>query len=427
MSIFYDIIYLIIAVIYFPLFLWRRKFHSGFAERLGFITGDSGLKEPVWIHAVSVGEVMSIRTLLEELKKIYPHKRFVISTVTPTGNKIARNIAAASDRVTYLPLDLSFIVRPVIDKIKPSVFILAETELWPNLITCLYQKRIPIIVVNARISDASFKGYLIIRVLLKNILNKIQVFCVQTLRDAERLLRLGLQKNKIQVTGNMKFDVEVFPVLKDGADLKLKLGISLEDKFFVAGSTHAREEELVLSTYKKLLGDFKHLKLLIAPRHPQRAAEVERLIRSKGWDAIRTSKIADRPHKNGDKKAVLVLDTVGELLSIYSIADIVFVGGSFVKKGGHNILEPAMLGKPVLFGPHMFNFRDIVAMFLERQAALMVKDEEELYLKIKDLLDNPHKIESLSQKAKALLEANHGASRKNAAIIKDLCRNISTV
>ena len=370
---------------------------------------------------------MAIKGLLEELKKIYPDKRFVISTVTPTGNKIARNIATAGDWVTYLPLDLSFIISRVMGKINPSVFILAETEFWPNLITHLYQKRIPIIVVNARISDASFKGYLSIKFLLKNILNKINLFCSQTRRDAERLIRLGVSENKIRITGNMKFDLKSYSTLNESTDLKLKIGLKPKEKFLVAGSTHSGEEEVVLAAYKKLLVSFPDLRLLIAPRHPERTADLERLIRLKGFDTIRISKLADSPDRSSNRRAVFILDTVGELLSFYSIADVVFVGGSLVKNGGHNLLEPAILAKPILFGPHMFNFRDIAQLFLEHHAALLVRDAEELCSNVKYLLDNPDKIQSLSQRARGLLIANRGATQKNVEIIKDLCANTSTI
>lgn len=428
MPIFYDLIYLAIGIIYLPVFLWRKKLHRHFSQRLGLLPAGLKVQASVWIHAVSVGEVISIRGLLEELKKAYPEKNFVISTVTPTGNRIARNITANRDLVIYLPLDLSFIVERVVSIIKPSLFILVETELWPNLIRSLYLRGVPIAIVNARISDASFKRYLCVRFLLKGMLGKISLFCAQTTRDAERLRRLGAPKNRIRITGNMKFDISGAAALKKAPeDLRLKLGINPKEKLFVAGSTHPQEEEAVLAAYEKLSGIFKDLRLLIAPRHPERALRVESLIRLKGFDAIRVSKLAEKPAAGIDKKPVFILDTVGELLYFYNIADIVFVGGSLIKKGGHNILEPAILGKPILFGPHMFNFRDIAALFLEQDAAVMVKDQEQLYLKVKDLLDNPSKAELLSQKAGGLLTANQGATAKNLEAIKDLCRNTSTI
>ena len=207
MFIIYDLIILVFALVYLPIYLLKRKFHLDFKMRLGILPPGLELHRPIWIHAVSVGEVMAARNLIKKLRIAYPDKRLFITTVTLTGNKIAKNIARRTDLISYFPLDISFIVRSVVDKIKPSLFIIMETEIWPNLIAYLYQKKIPIILVNARISDRSFRGYLSIKFLLKPLLNKINLFCVQTQMDAQRLMRLGVVKNRIEITGNMKFDV----------------------------------------------------------------------------------------------------------------------------------------------------------------------------------------------------------------------------
>lgn len=415
MFLIYDLIFLAIAVIYLPVYLFRRKFHRGLLSRLGILPEDLKLDRPVWIHAVSVGEAMAVRGLAEELRKIYPQKKLVISTVTATGNKIARGIAKEGDFVSYLPLDLSFIVKNVIDKIIPSIFIIAETELWPNLITYLYRKNIPIIVVNGRISDNSFRGYRIIKFLIKSILNKINLFCVQTKTDAQRLISLGVREAKIRVSGNMKFDTINFK--KDYTDYKLKLGLGPKDKLFVAGSTHPGEEEVILAAYKKLLAEFFNLKLLIAPRHPERTHEVEKLITKYNFEAIRISQLNLIP-KTYNLTPIFILDTVGQLFSFYAIADIVFVGGSLVKIGGHNILEPAALGKPILCGPYMFNFRDIAGLFLENQACILVHNREELEIAILGLLDNPAKMNEMGEIAKGLIRQNQGATQRNSEYIK---------
>jgi 3-deoxy-D-manno-octulosonic-acid transferase len=424
----YDLIFVIGAIFFLPRYLFKGKFHPGFKARFGFFPKKVTFNRPIWIHAVSVGEVMAIRGLLEELRKSYPHKQFVISTVTPTGNKIARNIALGHDCVTYLPLDLSFIVSGVIARVNPSLFILTETEFWPNLITRLYQKQIPIIAVNARISDASLRGYMSVKFILKHLLNKINLFCAQSKRDAERLARLGVAQDKIRVTGNMKFDIKDYgaykktclPAGRDDMDLKLRLGI--KGRLLVAGSTHPGEEELVLAAYKKLLADFSDLRLLIAPRHPERANEVRKAAKASGFPSRLISQ--DGP---GLPEDIFILDSVGQLMPFYAIADIVFVGGSLVRKGGHNILEPAVLGKPVLFGRHMFNFRDIADMFLEHEAAVCVSDAEDLRTKIKALLRDASKLQSLSQRAHVLLAANKGATQKNLQLISQICADISTV
>ncbi|MCX5703052.1 MAG: 3-deoxy-D-manno-octulosonic acid transferase, partial [Candidatus Omnitrophica bacterium] len=352
MFIIYDFIFLVFTLIYLPIYLLRKKFHPGFLTRLGILPGNLSLDRPIWIHAVSVGEAMAIKGLLEGLRKV-SNKNFVISTVTNTGNKIAQGLAGGGDFVTYLPLDFSFIVRSVINRINPSVFVIAETEIWPNLISYLSRKKIPVITVNGRISDASFKGYLSIKFLLKPILEKVTLFCVQSERDAQRLSCLGVSQDKIRITGNMKFDIKGHKI-EGLADYRLKLKLGPQDKLLVAGSTHPGEEELILEAYKDLCRDFGDLKLVIAPRHPQRCKEVAKIVSRAGFRSVFISSLpAQCP--SCMTSPVFLLDTVGQLVSFYALADIVFVGGSLVKKGGHNILEPASCAKPILFGPYMFN------------------------------------------------------------------------
>lgn len=375
---------------------------------------DIGLNRPIWIHAVSVGEAMAVKGLLEELRLNYPEKKFVISTVTVTGNKIASGLAKEGDFVTYLPLDFSFIVKSVVNRINPAVFIITETEIWPNLIATLYKRDIPIILVNGRISDKSFRGYSCVKFLLKPVLKKISLFCVQTDCDAQRFMRLGVRKDKIRVTGNMKFDAAF------GALHKPELLQLVKEKVFVAGSTHDKEEEMVLDVYGKLRADFPGLRLLIAPRHPERVSDVEKIIIKYGFSPIRISSL-NKPISNKDSEnTVLILDAVGQLLSYYAAADIVFVGGSLIKKGGHNILEPASVGKPILFGPYMFNFRDIADLFLKQKAGILVRNMEELYSGIKNLLDNPDKMSNLGETARVLVLKNRGATKKNLELIKRL-------
>lgn len=421
MSIIYDLIFFAVVIIYLPVYLFKKKFHRGFCLRLGILPKNLALDRPIWIHAVSVGEVMAVRRLVEELRKIFPNKRLVISTVTSTGNKIARRIAAEGDFITYLPLDFSFIVRNVMDRINPSVFIIAETELWPNLISYLYQKKISVIVVNGRISDSSFRGYLAIRFLIKPILNKITMFCVQSNRDAQRLISLGVSKDKVNISGNMKFDNADYADRKiaDYADkYKILLGLSKDDKLWVAGSTHPGEEEIILGVYKELSEKIPDLRLLIAPRHPERTAQIEKLIIQYNFKPVRISQL-DLTAQTQDPAAIFILDTVGQLINYYAIADIVFVGGSLVKKGGHNILEPASLDKPVIFGAHMFNFPDIAELFLINNAAISVRNREELKIKIIYLLQNPSRITELTLRAKELILTNQGATRRNLEFIKE--------
>lgn len=429
MFILYDIIFILFALFYLPIYILRRKFHPGFLMRLGIYPEKikKQLREarPIWLHAVSVGEVLASRMLLDGLHSEYPGKQILISTVTPTGNKIAFSIAKERDFVIYLPLDVSFIVKYVLSFINPSVFIIAETEIWPNLISCLKKRNIPVIVVNARISDGSYRGYLLIKFLLKPILDKINLFCVQTKADSLRLLNLGAGKERIKITGNMKFDTtdytDLNPCLSAGTDYtdwRLKLNLKDTDKLLVAGSTHPGEEEIILDVYRELLAEFPGLKLLIAPRHPQRSREIERLALNYGFGAIFISVPRPWPLVPGPA-AVFILDTIGQLMNFYAIADIVFIGGSLIKRGGHNILEPAVYGKPIIFGPWMFNFRDIASLFLEHKASLLVHSEGELKEGMKNLLNNPAAAQELGLRAKELIVQNQGAAIRNLENIKN--------
>ena len=424
MFILYDLIFLIFTLAYLPIYLFKGKFHHGFLARLGALPKDLKLDKPIWIHAVSVGEAKAVAGLINELRKTCKDKKFIISTVTPTGNKIARTMAGAGDFVTYLPLDFSFIVKRVINKIKPEAFIIAETEIWPNLISCLHKRGIPVITVNGRISDASFKGYSAIKFLIKPILSKVSLFCMQTESDANKLEKLGVAPDKIKITGNMKFDQLISA---QGSGYRTKLGLSPEERLFIAGSTHSGEEEIVLGSYAELLRKFPKTRLLIAPRHPERALEVEKMVLKNGFSVKMVSWLTGQPvnglnqltRPSAHPPTVLILDTIGELVNFYAAGDIVFIGGSLVKKGGQNILEPASAGKPVIFGPHMFNFRDIVKMFLENDAAIMINNQEELIYAVVNLLNDSAKVDKLVANARGVIAKNQGATLRNAVLVRE--------
>ncbi|MBL7151192.1 MAG: 3-deoxy-D-manno-octulosonic acid transferase [Candidatus Omnitrophica bacterium] len=422
MFIIYDLIFLIFALVSLPAYLFRRRFHRGFARRLGILPPGLKLERPIWIHAVSVGEAVTIKGLVEELRKIFPGKRFVISTVTPTGNKIAVRIAGEGDFVTYLPFDLSFIVKKLIKRINPALFVIAETEIWPNLICALHAARVAVVTVNGRISDGSLKGYLAIKFLLKPILDKVSLFCMQSERDAARLSRLGVAQDKIKITGNMKFDAAGFRM--EAAQLircRQALGLGHSDKLLVCGSTHRHEEEALLQVYSRLAQAFSGLKLLIAPRHPERAGEIEGLIVKYGFKPMMLSRLDQQASSIQAPKAVFILDSVGQLVNYYAVADIVFVGGSLVNKGGHNILEPAFLEKPILFGPYMSNFHDIACLFMKTDAAIAVANQGELEKNIEGLLSDPRRCLELGSRARGVLLQNQGATIRNAQNLAQFC------
>ncbi|MBU4251775.1 MAG: 3-deoxy-D-manno-octulosonic acid transferase [Candidatus Omnitrophica bacterium] len=423
MSIIYDLVFLIFTVLYFPLYFLRGKFNSGFLRRLGFLPAQLNLDRPIWIHAVSVGEAIAVKGLASQLRQAYPGKKLVISTVTATGNKIAQGLVKEGDFLTYLPLDFSFIVRHVLKRINPCMFIIAETEIWPNLITCLDKLQVPVVTVNGRISDSSYGGYQLIKFFIRPILRMVKQFCVQSDLDAWRLESLGVDKQRIQVTGNVKFDINLDPPLElNVLTYRSKLGLGQADKLLVCGSTHPGEEELIFAAYSELLLAFPNLKLLIAPRHPERSEKISRLAADKGFMPVLISGISGAC-PTCIQRAVFILDTIGELVNYYSAADIVFVGGSMVKRGGHNILEPASLMKPIIFGPHMFNFRDISELFLANQAALVASDSRELVHKVKEILNNNLLAKGLVQRAYELIIKNRGATPKNIQIIKQLSQD----
>jgi len=381
---------------------------------------DLKLDRPIWVHAVSVGEAISLKTLVSESRKAYPQKKLVISTITATGNKVARALVKPGDFLTYLPLDFSFITGPVLKRVNPCLFIIAETEIWPNLISSLYKQKIPIVTVNGRISDSSYAGYRLIKLFIRPILNRVTRFCVQSATDALRLEELGVDKEKIHTTGNVKFDMNLVVLAGlNPLDYRRKLWLGLEDKLLVCGSTHAGEEEQLIKVYKELLLNFPKLKLLIAPRHPERSKDTAEAVAKNGFMPIFISGIS-AACPTCVSAPVFILDVIGELLNFYASADIVFVGGSLVKTGGHNILEPAGLKKPVIFGPYMFNFRDITAMFLQNKAGIMVRDAAQLKVKIRELLENSLLAKGLGERAYELISKNSGATMRDIGIIKDL-------
>ncbi|MCM8800944.1 MAG: 3-deoxy-D-manno-octulosonic acid transferase [Candidatus Omnitrophica bacterium] len=416
MSFLYDLIAIGIFLFYLPIYLIKGKLHRGFWMRFGFLPKGLSLNQAIWIHAVSVGEAMVAKGLIQKLKESFPKKPFVLSTVTVTGNKVIQRFAQKDDFVTYLPLDLSFIVKKFLRKINPVILVILETEIWPNLIFYLSKRDIPIVVVNGRISDRSYKGYMIIRPLVKEVFKRINLFCVQSQTDAQRLINLGVDKERIKITGNMKFDLGDYLKLKEEPyGVGLRLGLKPQERLWIAGSTHPGEEGIVLEVYRNLLKDYPSLKLLIAPRHPERSPQIERLILRFGFNPLRLTQIAQKDKI--ESNTVFILDTVGELMNYYAIAEVVFVGGSLVKRGGHNILEPAFLEKPILFGPYMFNFKDIVDLFLKEKAAILVYNKIDLKDKLRNLLGNLKIKEDLSKRARDLVIKNQGVTLRNLEYI----------
>jgi 3-deoxy-D-manno-octulosonic-acid transferase len=371
----------------------------------------------IWMHTVSVGEVQAVSTLVKDLKQQYPDYLLVISTVTKTGNKIVQSLIKPDNLAIYSPLDIGFIVNRVVNLVNPQLFIIAETEIWPNLITSLAKRAIPVVLVNGRISAASFKGYKLIRPFLKEVLKNFSLFCVQTKEDAQRITELGAAQAKVKVTGNMKFDISSLEFIVHNSEL----GLKENEQLFIAGSTHRGEEKIILEVCKELIESHPNLRLLIAPRHIERVQELEELISGMGFESQRVSNISRFTiHDSRFTNSVLILDTIGQLKDLYARADIVFIGGSLIPHGGQNPIEPAVFSKPILFGPYMSNFSNIAKLLLNKRAAMMVKDLQQLKDSCLELLNNPVLRKELGERAKELVQENRGASLRNMELIKQL-------
>ena len=423
MNIFYDIIFIIYFIFSLPAFLFKlifwRKYRKGLGMRFGIlpdpIRRDLKIgKRCIWLHAVSVGEITASRPLLEDLRTKFPEHRLVISTTTETGNQVAMKLAKPGEIVIYFPLDMRSIVRRVINDIKPEMFLMMETEIWPNFIGYLHKMGIPMALVNGRISQRSFKGYMLIRWLISGTLKKLGLFCMQTESDAQRIIAMGAPRDRVKVTGNMKFDIPGEEDKDEGKKSLLRnyLKLANGDELFVAGSTHKGEDEIILRTYKRLADRHNHLRLLIAPRHLERLGHIERLTQRSGFVPVRFSQMQDDKGSN-----VILLDTIGQLKWIYSAATIVFIGGSLVPQGGHNMIEPASLEKPLLFGPHVFNFQEVANVLLNRKGAILVKDEKELIESCERLLSSSEERLKMGRRAKESISENRGATSRNVHLI----------
>ena len=421
MTFIYNIAFILFAIAYLPYLLLTGRYHRDIWQRFGFYPGSlmEGLEksDTIWVHAVSVGEVKASRRLCESLMQRYPGRRLVISTITKTGNDTARKLFSGRATILYLPVDISFVLSRVFDRVKPGYFIIVETELWPNLITVLNRKRVPIVVVNGRVSPRSYRRYLKIRMLLKRLLAKITLFCMQNEEYKKRIIDMGAPPEKVKVTGNMKFDTagEAPAAKKPNPEaVRNDLSLDADETLFVAGSTHRPEEEMILKAYSDLVNSYPGLRLLIAPRHIERVPEIERSIRKFSFTPLRVSGISGPGQRStGSKPPVFVLDVMGRLGEFFSAATLVFMGGSLMPKGGQNILEAAFFSKPIIFGPHMFNFKDIAESFLNRGAARMVKDRDELFVAADSILKDPSAQRQLGLQAEKLIEENRGASKRN--------------
>ncbi len=395
-------------LVYLPAFLARRRragYARDLAQRLGRL-GEGLPTEPrCWIHAVSVGESAAAVPLVEGIRQRWPELGIVVSTITPTGARIVGERLAGTATHRYFPIDLPGPVRRALDAARPRFFIAIETELWPNFLRALARRRIPAMIANGRISDRSFRRYRWIHGLMRRVLANVSVFAMQTEEDARRIIALGAPPSRVVVTGNLKSDLVPEPTGDDSTTWRERLRLGAGARLWIAGSTHRGEEAIVLDAFLRARTRCPDLALLLAPRHPERAGEVEELIRERGLAAARRSRLP----ADGAPGAVVILDTVGELAALYALADVVFVGGSLVPIGGHNVLEPAMRGKPVLVGPHMSNFREGAELLQRSGGGLVVKDGPELARELARLLEDRDLARHMGEAARQAFAGRQGA------------------
>jgi 3-deoxy-D-manno-octulosonic-acid transferase len=418
------LLYLLALYLSVPLvsavFLWRglrdRSYWRNFSERFGF--GGPQAPGGVWLHAVSVGEVQACAPLVSALARRHPQLPLTVTTVTPTGAARARALFGNVAQVRYLPFDLPGAVRRFFRLVQPRLAVIFETELWPNLYRECGRRRVPLVLASARISQRSVGRYRRLGGLFRQTLSQAAVVAAQAEGDAQRFRALGAAPDSTHVTGNIKFDFELPPDI-GARGARLRHAYAGQRPLWVAGSTHGGgEEQAVLEAQRRVRGAHDAALLVLAPRHPQRFAEVAQLLTDAQVSFVRRS--AEVAPAAAEECAVLLLDSLGELLDFYAAADVAFVGGSLAPVGGHNLLEPAALGVPILTGPNTFNSEDIARLLIARGAAEVVHDGAELGTRVAALLGDAAGRERMGEAGRASVDSNRGALAKLLALIEPL-------
>jgi 3-deoxy-D-manno-octulosonic-acid transferase len=420
----YTLLMAIGLVFALPFYLWRGrssgKYLRTFHARLGHLPPDlplGGEGPAIWIHAVSVGEVLAARPLVEALSQRLPRHRVFVSTTTLTGNEVAGRSVRGAAGLFYAPFDFPGPVKRALRAVDPVLLALVETEIWPNLIHEARRRGAKVVMVNGRISPRSFSRYRLVRGFLSRVLADVDLFLMQGQAHGERIRELGAPEARVQVTGNLKFDAAELPRVSPA----LARGLGPEARgarpLVVAGSTSAGEDEMVIAAFQRVRERLPEVALLLAPRKPERFADVPALVEAAGLRCRLRSTLGDRPWSGTE---VILLDTLGELAQVYALADVVFVGGSLVPQGGHNVLEPAVAGKAILVGPHMENFQEIADQFRSEDALVVVASVEELAAELHALLADPERRQRLGDKAKRLVERNRGAVARTVEALAQL-------
>jgi 3-deoxy-D-manno-octulosonic-acid transferase len=429
----YNIILTFILIVSAPYFfirgIFQNRFRKELVQRMGFFPS-LHLKRPIWVHAASVGEVFCSIPLLKRIKKEFPHLEIVLTTMTRTGNTAAKTSVPEADQVLFFPMDHPLSLRRSIRNIRPVLLLIAETELWPNLLQHCGKMGIPIILFNGRISEKSFRRYLLFKFFFKDCLKHLSLFLMQAEEDRERIVEIGAAIDKTHVVGNLKFDQPVPSFNEESmAEMASSLHLRGKETLLIAGSTHSGEEEILLSLFKDMKKTDPSLVLVLAPRHLERLEEVERILKRESIRWARKTSLSINQDRSDDEwkdlPEVILLDTMGELMNLYSLGTLVFIGGSLVPVGGHNPLEPLFFKKCVLFGPYMFHFSEISHHLVEVGGAIQAKGKEDLAFHLKRLLFDEGARKTAGERGYQFLQKHRGATEKAFEKIKPFLRDIA--
>lgn len=430
MQLLYNIAAIIVVLLIIPVFAIRAIRERGFVERirqsLGIIPEEElakvAKKNCIWVHAASVGEVVAASPLIKEFRKEFPKSPILVSVVTTSGYEMANRIIKDADSIIYFPLDLPILAAHMVRTITPRVFMPVETELWPNFLRACRTMNIPVMMVNGRISDKSVKRYHHLHSLLDDMIGTVTKFAMQSPIDAEYIIRLGANPNLVVVTGNTKFDQTYTDVsTKEKKRIIREMGLEKNDGIFLAGSTHRGEEEPVLNAFKEIRKTKPNAKLVIAPRELLRVREVLAICHSAGFKTARRTELLEAPSEEHD---IVILDTIGELGKVYSVGDVIYVGGSLISHGGHNILEPAAHGKAIIVGFNMFNFKETHALFTKRKAVITVQNSGELAKEVVRLFENDAERHRMETETLAICSENKGAARRSAVLLHEMLEQV---
>jgi len=425
----YNLLLSLVTVFLLPIFLAyvliTGKFREGLGQRFGSISSQilhaPSLKPRLWVHACSVGEVTVVDPIIAEIKKIYPSSHIIVSTTTKTGHALAKEVLTDASSYLYFPFDLWWVVGRVLRIMSPDIFVVSETEIWPNILLKAKKLGIKTIMVNGRISSESFSGYMKIKPFMKKVLRNFDTMSMILKDDADRIISMGASPERVLVSGNSKYDRladQDHPVFEE--EVRRLFSIRREDKVFIAGSTRKGEDKTIIEAYLKFIKVYPDMLMVIAPRHIDRTGEIERLLRQNNLEFVLKTDLDGGKVRR--REQVVIINTIGYLCRVYSVGNIVFCGASLVPLGGHNVLEAAAWGKVVFYGPFMDNFLDAKALLEMVGAGIEIRDADDLVAEGLKLLDDQERLLSLGEAGRKTVMANRGSAERNARLIEGLLK-----